>query len=129
MANSASPAIVTADEFLEHEYDFIICGGGTAGLVLANRLTEDPNMTVGVIEAGLSRLDDPNIDIPAMCLGLVGNPEYDWIYKSVPQVRHDLLALSQLKRPGCQSGQSSSYPKRKGLGRIECHQLHGVSSL
>ena len=37
-----------------HEYDYIIVGGGTAGAVLANRLTEDYNVTVAVIEGGPS---------------------------------------------------------------------------
>lgn len=51
-------------EFAAHQYDYVIVGGGTAGLTLAARLTEDSNVTVGVIEAGQSRLADPNILIP-----------------------------------------------------------------
>lgn len=47
---------VTIAEFLEDFFDFLIIGGGTAGLVLAALLSEDPNVRVGVIEAGLSRL-------------------------------------------------------------------------
>jgi len=37
---------------LKSEYDYVIIGGGTSGLVVANRLTEDPNITVLVIEYG-----------------------------------------------------------------------------
>jgi len=51
-------------EFAAKKYDFVIVGGGTAGLTLAARLTEDPMITVGVIEAGQNRLADPNILVP-----------------------------------------------------------------
>ncbi len=52
------------EEFASTKYDFVIIGGGTAGLTLAARLTEDRNITVGVIEAGQNRLADPNILVP-----------------------------------------------------------------
>lgn len=51
-------------QFASKTYDYVIIGGGTAGLVLAARLTEDPNVTVGVLEAGQNRLADPNILVP-----------------------------------------------------------------
>lgn len=45
------PALcVTAEEFLKHNYDFIVIGGGTAGLVVAARLTENPRIYLGVLE-------------------------------------------------------------------------------
>lgn len=50
--------------FANNSYDYLIIGGGTAGLTLAARLTEDPEVTVGVIEAGQNRLADPNILVP-----------------------------------------------------------------
>lgn len=73
-------------------YDFVIVGGGTSGLVVAARLTENPNTSVLVIEAGDERTNDPRIRTPAFWLPLLQQEDFDWCYKSVPQV----LALSVL---------------------------------
>jgi len=77
--------------FLSQAFDFVIVGGGTAGLLLAARLTENPDVTVGVLEAGKNRLGDPLVDTPAAFIHMLGNPEYDWNYRTVPQVRTCLL--------------------------------------
>lgn len=50
--------------FAKASYDYIIVGGGTAGLALASRLSESGEYTVGVLEAGISGLGVPIIDIP-----------------------------------------------------------------
>lgn len=86
-ATPSLPAIVTsAEAFLAHDYDYVIIGGGTAGLVLAARLSENPDISVGVIEAGKNKLNDPLVDTPAAFIQMLGNPEYDWNLKTVPQV-------------------------------------------
>ena len=67
-------------------YDFIIVGGGSAGCVLANRLSEDPSVQVLVIEAG--RPDswwELFIHMPAALTFVTGNKRYDWCYKSEPE--------------------------------------------
>jgi choline dehydrogenase-like flavoprotein len=82
------PALCTsAEDFLSHKYDYLILGGGTAGLVIAARLTENPNVTVGVLEAGRNQLNDMLVDTPAAFPQTFGKPEYDWNFRTVPQVR------------------------------------------
>lgn len=65
------------------EYDYIVVGGGTSGLVLANRLTEDPNTSVLVIEAGENKNKDPKIMIPGLGTTTYNDPEYDWSFRSI----------------------------------------------
>lgn len=52
------------EAFAARKYDYVIVGGGTAGLVIAARLTENADVTVGVIEAGKNKLGDTRVDIP-----------------------------------------------------------------
>lgn len=71
-------------------YDIIIVGGGTAGCVIANRLTENSNVSILLIEAGEDRNNDPRVTTPGLFPQLLGNPDFDWQYTSVPQVRSSL---------------------------------------
>ncbi|EKD17772.1 hypothetical protein MBM_04141 [Drepanopeziza brunnea f. sp. 'multigermtubi' MB_m1] len=76
------PVLCSLEDFLGHEYDFIIVGGGTAGLTVAARLTENPHFQVGVIEAGAAHVNDPMIMTPALYPKIIGTPDYDWIHMS-----------------------------------------------
>jgi choline dehydrogenase len=65
------------------EFDFVIVGAGTAGSVLASRLTEDPGVRVLVLEAGGSWIPE-NVDAAPLWFTLLGSA-VDWDYRSVPQ--------------------------------------------
>jgi len=82
-------------------YDYIIIGAGTAGCLLANRLSRDPAKRVLLIEAG--RRDNYLwIHVPVGYLYCIGNPRTDWMYQTVAE-------------PGL-NGRSLRYPRGKGLG-------------
>ena len=82
-------------------YDFIVVGAGSAGCVLANRLSRDPQNRVLVVEAG-GRDDWIWFHIPVGYLYAIGNPRSDWMFKTAPE-------------PGL-GGRSIAYPRGRVLG-------------
>jgi choline dehydrogenase len=64
-------------------FDYVIVGAGSAGCVLASRLSEDPNVTVAVLEAG-PRDWHPYIHIPAGFIKTFYNPRINWCYSMEP---------------------------------------------
>lgn len=69
------------------EFDFVVVGGGSSGLVVASRLTENPNIRVLVLEAGKNQLGDPRINVQALALSTYFDPNFDWCITTEPQVR------------------------------------------
>src|SRR5438128_2053208 len=83
------------------EFDYVIVGAGTAGCLLANRLSADPTQRVLLVEAG-ARDDYHWIHIPVGYLYCIGNPRTDWLYKTECD-------------PGL-NGRQLKYPRGKALG-------------
>ncbi|MBK9572271.1 MAG: GMC family oxidoreductase N-terminal domain-containing protein [Rhodoferax sp.] len=90
-------------------FDYIIIGAGTAGCLLANRLSGDATKRVLLIEAG--RKDDYHwIHIPVGYLYCIGNPRTDWLYNTEPEAGLN--------------GRSLRYPRGKTLGG--CSSINGM---
>jgi len=90
-------------------YDLIIVGAGTAGCLLANRLSADPACRVLLIEAG-GKDDYLWVHIPVGYLYCIGNPRTDWLYYTEPD-------------PGL-NGRKLRYPRGKVLGG--CSSINGM---
>ena len=78
-----TPTSVLTDQ-LDDEYDYIIIGGGSAGSVVASRLSEDRAKKVLLLEAGYHWNEDPDLHVPARWLDLE-NTRLDWEYYTEPQ--------------------------------------------
>ena len=93
----------------ENTFDYIIVGGGTAGSLLANRLSADARRRVLLIEAG--KKDDYHwVHIPVGYLYCIGNPRTDWLYQTEPAAGLN--------------GRTLRYPRGKVLGG--CSSINGM---
>jgi choline dehydrogenase len=94
---------------MAEEFDYVIVGAGTAGCLLANRLSRDPAVRVLLVEAG--RRDNYHwIHIPVGYLYCIGNPRTDWMYMTEPD-------------PGL-NGRALRYPRGRTLGG--CSSINGM---
>ena len=90
-------------------FDFIIVGAGTAGCLLANRLSADPKVNVLLLEAGAK--DNYHwIHIPVGYLYCIGNPKTDWMYSTQP-----CAGLN---------GRTLKYPRGRVMGG--CSSINGM---
>ncbi|RAQ45408.1 hypothetical protein AFGD_005809 [Aspergillus flavus] len=87
------------------EADYVIVGGGTSGIVLAARLSEDDSKSVIIREAGRSLADDFRVQAPALWTTLLGS-EADWQLITAPQteLRNRIIKEPQGKLLGGSSG-------------------------
>ncbi len=90
-------------------FDYIIVGAGTAGCLLANRLSRDPAKRVLLLEAG-KRDNYLWIHVPVGYLYCIGNPRTDWLFQTAPEAGLN--------------GRSLRYPRGKGLGG--CSSINGM---
>jgi choline dehydrogenase-like flavoprotein len=81
---SALSIVAYASPLNSFEYDYIIVGGGTAGCVLANRLSANPSISVALVEAGPTVFNDSRVLIPSPA-GPAWGTELDWNYTTIPQ--------------------------------------------
>lgn len=99
-------------EPFEGEWDYIIAGAGTAGCLLANRLSADPKNRVLLLEGG-GKDNWIWFHIPVGYLFAIGNPKADWLYRTEPE-------------PGL-NGRALIYPRGKTLGG--CSAINGMISM
>ncbi len=93
----------------QHQFDYVVIGAGSAGCLMANRLSADPNNRVLLLEAG--KKDNYHwIHIPVGYLYCIGNPRTDWLFKTQPDAGLN--------------GRQLLYPRGKTLGG--CSSINGM---
>ncbi|KAL1744324.1 GMC oxidoreductase [Schizophyllum fasciatum] len=79
VARSSAVTLTDGAAFAADSFDYIVVGSGSAGLTVAARLSEDPSVKVGLIEAGNTAQGDDIVDVPGMFGADLGTT-YDWSY-------------------------------------------------
>ncbi|RPD54778.1 GMC oxidoreductase [Lentinus tigrinus ALCF2SS1-7] len=118
--------MTTAEEFASHSFDYVIIGGGTAGLVMAARLSEDPSVKVGVIEAGANHANVDSVDIPGLAGSNMFNPTFDWTFQSVPQKHANDRVIPQNRGKGLGG---SSMINFGNFHRGPAHEYNAIEAL
>ncbi|KAJ6524835.1 GMC oxidoreductase [Mycena capillaripes] len=95
------------------DFDYVVIGGGTSGLVVATRLVEDPAIRVCVLEAGEDVTTKPDIMVPGFGFKNIGKPDVDWGFKSLPQPNVE--------------GRSLSLPRGKAIGGTSMSEMFAPS--
>ncbi|KAI0836857.1 putative GMC oxidoreductase [Hypoxylon sp. FL0890] len=112
-----------------HSFDFVVIGGGTAGLVLANRLSEDPTQRVLVLEAGSDFTGDLRVTTPAFFQTLLES-KADWAFQTEPQPNSNgrRIDLNQGKALGGSSAINSHIFIPPARSRIDAWESLGNDS-
>ena len=92
----------------DEKFDYVVIGSGSAGGVVAARLTEDPDVSVLLLEAGPPD-DDDNIHMP-LAFSMLFKTKWDWNYETTPQKHLD--------------GRRAYWPRMKALGG--CSSMNAV---